>query len=45
MSVTQEQIAARIERLPLAGWYVKTMLIVGQAGFFDSFDALTITFV
>jgi putative MFS transporter len=45
MSISEEQIAARIERLPLAGWYVKTMIIVGQAGFFDSFNALTITFV
>ena len=42
---SEERIAARIERLPFAGWYARTMLIVGQAGFFDSFDALTITFV
>lgn len=45
MAVTEEQIAARIERLPLKGWYAKTMIIVGQAGFFDSFDALSITYV
>lgn len=42
---TEELIAARIERLPPSGWYARMMLIVGMAGFFDAFDALTIAFV
>jgi len=43
--MTEELIAARIERLPPSGWYARMMLIVGMAGFFDAFDALTIAFV
>src|ERR1039458_2815070 len=43
--LSEEMISARVERLPVAGWYVRTMLIVGAAGFFDAFDALTIAFV
>ena len=31
--------------LPLTSWYRRLMLIVGMAGFFDAFDALTIAFV
>ncbi len=44
-TLSEERIAARIERLPPSGWYVRMMLIVGMAGFFDAFDALTIAFV
>lgn len=44
-TLSEELIAARIERLPPAGWYARIMLIVGLAGFFDAFDALTIAFV
>ena len=43
--LTEEAVAARIERLPLTSWYRRIMLIVGMAGFFDAFDALTIAFV
>ncbi|MDE2228633.1 MAG: MFS transporter [Alphaproteobacteria bacterium] len=43
--LSEELIAARIERLPPSGWYARMMLIVGMAGFFDAFDALTIAFV
>jgi putative MFS transporter len=43
--VTEESISARIERLPLSGWYIRTMAIVGMAHFFDGFDSLTIAFV
>jgi MFS transporter, putative metabolite:H+ symporter len=39
------RIAARMERLPLAGWHTKMRLIVGSANFSDAFDALTIAFV
>jgi putative MFS transporter len=43
--VTEELISARLERLPVTSWYRRMMLIVGTAGFFDAFDALTIAFV
>jgi putative MFS transporter len=38
-------ILARIERLPLSSWQIKTRIIVGTATFFDAFDALSITYV
>jgi putative MFS transporter len=38
-------ILARIERLPLSSWQIKTRIIVGTATFFDAFDALAITYV
>lgn len=40
-----EDILARIERLPLSAWQIRTRLIVGTATFFDAFDALAITYV
>lgn len=43
--LTEESISARVERLPISSWYRRIMLIVGMAGFFDAFDALTIAFV
>lgn len=44
-SLSEEQITARIERLPLSGWYARLMAIVGTAHFFDAFDSLTIAIV
>jgi MFS transporter, putative metabolite:H+ symporter len=44
-AVTQEQIAARIERLPLSPWHLKLRVIMGIALFFDAFDALAIAYV
>jgi putative MFS transporter len=41
----QEDILARIERLPLSAWQIRTRIIVGTATFFDAFDALSITYV
>src|SRR5215468_739766 len=38
-------ILARIERLPLSSWQIRTRIIVGTATFFDAFDALSITYV
>lgn len=38
-------ILARIERLPLSAWQIKTRVIVGTATFFDAFDALSIAYV
>jgi len=43
--VSQEEIVARLERLPVAGWHVRMRVIIGSATFFDAFDALTIAFV
>lgn len=45
MPLSEELISARVERLPVTSWYLRLMLIVGTAGFFDAFDALTIAFV
>ncbi len=45
LPLTEEAISDRLERLPLGSWYRRIMLIVGMAGFFDAFDALTIAFV
>jgi putative MFS transporter len=42
---TVGEIVARIERLPLSRWQVKTRIIVGVATFFDAFDALAIASV
>ena len=44
-AATPEDILARIERLPLSSWQIKTRIIVGTATFFDAFDALAITYV
>jgi putative MFS transporter len=42
---TQEDILARIERLPLSTWQIRTRIVVGTATFFDAFDALSIAYV
>jgi putative MFS transporter len=42
---TPGDILARIERLPLSSWQIRTRIIVGTATFFDAFDALAITYV
>jgi len=39
------EVAARIERLPVSAWQVKTRIIVGTATFFDAFDALAIAYI
>src|SRR5215471_18062103 len=44
-TATAEDILARIERLPLSSWQIRTRIIVGTATFFDAFDALSITYV
>ena len=43
--VTPQEIVARIERLPISWWHVKTRVIIGIATFFDAFDALAIASV
>jgi len=44
-AVTAEDIVARVERLPVSWWHVKTRIIIGVATFFDAFDALAIASV
>jgi MFS transporter, putative metabolite:H+ symporter len=43
-AVSAEQISARLERLPLSRWHVKTRVLVGVATFFDGFDQLMIAY-
>ena len=38
-------IIARLERLPLSSWQVRTRIVIGAATFFDAFDALSIAFI
>ena len=45
MSSNAADIVARIERLPITGWYVKARLTVGTATFFDAYDSLSIAYV
>ncbi len=40
-----EEIAARVDRLPVSRWHVKARIIIGVATFFDAFDALAIASV
>jgi putative MFS transporter len=40
-----DDVVARIERMPISWWHVRTRLIIGVATFFDAFDALAIAFV
>jgi len=44
-AVSAEEIVARVERLPVSWWHVKTRIIIGVATFFDAFDALAIASV
>ena len=44
-SASAEEIVARVERLPVSWWHVKTRIIIGVATFFDAFDALAIASV
>jgi MFS transporter, putative metabolite:H+ symporter len=45
LSATTEDIVARVDRLPVSWWHVKTRIIIGVATFFDAFDALAIASV
>ncbi|MDB5534050.1 MAG: major facilitator superfamily protein [Hyphomicrobiales bacterium] len=44
-AVSQQEVVARLERLPLSSWQIKTRIIVGTATFFDGFDALSIAYI
>lgn len=41
----QENLVARIERLPFHRWHVKMRLIVGTATFFDGLDSMVISYI
>lgn len=41
---TTEDVVARLERLPVGPWHVRTRLILGTATFFDAVDVLAISF-
>ncbi len=43
--LSQQSIAARIERLPFSPWHIYVRVIIGFATFFDGFDVLATTFV
>jgi MFS transporter, putative metabolite:H+ symporter len=45
LPVTEQTIAARLERLPYSGWHVTIIAVLGVAIFFDSFDSLAIAYV
>jgi MFS transporter, putative metabolite:H+ symporter len=45
MSISQQTIAARIDRLPVSPWHLKMRVILGVATFFDAFDVLAIAYV
>jgi MFS transporter, putative metabolite:H+ symporter len=44
-SLTEQQIVARIERLPYSRWHITVTAILGVAIFFDSFDSLALAYV
>lgn len=43
--LSEQEIIARLERLPLSSWQIKTRIVVGTATFFDAFDALAIAYI
>jgi MFS transporter, putative metabolite:H+ symporter len=45
LPVTEQTIAARLERLPYSNWHVTIIAVLGVAIFFDSFDSLAIAYV
>ena len=45
LPVTEQTIAARLERLPYSSWHITITAVLGVAIFFDSFDSLAIAYV
>jgi MFS transporter, putative metabolite:H+ symporter len=45
LPVTEQTIAARLERLPYSSWHITIIAVLGVAIFFDSFDSLAIAYV
>lgn len=44
-AIRQQNLVARIERLPFHRWHVKMRLIVGTATFFDGLDSMIISYI
>jgi MFS transporter, putative metabolite:H+ symporter len=45
LPLSEQSIAARIERLPYSRWHIRVTIFLGVAIFFDSFDSLAIAYV
>ncbi len=45
LPITEQTIAARLERLPYSRWHITVSAFLGVAIFFDSFDSLAIAYV
>ncbi len=45
LPLTEQTIAARLERLPYSQWHITITIVLGVAIFFDSFDSLAIAYV
>jgi putative MFS transporter len=45
LPLTEQTIAARLERLPYSRWHITVTVVLGVAIFFDSFDSLAIAYV
>jgi MFS transporter, putative metabolite:H+ symporter len=44
-AISEQSVAARLERLPVSPWHIKMRVIFGVATFFDAFDSLSVAFV
>jgi putative MFS transporter len=45
LPLTEQTIAARVERLPYSRWHITVTAVLGVAIFFDSFDSLALAYV
>jgi putative MFS transporter len=45
LPVSEQTIAARLERLPFSRWHITVTAVLGVAIFFDSFDSLALAYV
>lgn len=45
LPITEQTIAARLERLPYSRWHITVTAFLGVAIFFDSFDSLALAYV
>jgi putative MFS transporter len=43
-TTSPDHVSARLERLPVSRWHIKTRLVVGAVTFFDGFDQLMIAY-
>lgn len=43
--MSEQAIAARLDRLPVSSWHVKMRVLLGVATFFDAFASLAIAYV